>query len=96
MHRFRLLVPLLVLAVALGVGPGAHASSSGVVVNQVYAGGGNSGASYTNDFIELFNGGSSAADLTGWSVQYASAASTSHCQSQSTTPQSASHRRVLR
>jgi hypothetical protein len=38
------------------------------------AGGGNSGASYTNDFVELFNGGSSAVNLTGWSVQYASAA----------------------
>ena len=77
MNRFRLLVPLLVLALAFVVGPAAHASSSGVVVSQVYAGGGNSGASYTNDFVELFNGGSTAADLTGWSIQYASAASTS-------------------
>src|SRR4051794_29340899 len=77
MNRFRLLVPLLVLALAFVVGPAAHASSSGVVVSQVYAGGGNSGASYTNDFVEIFNGGSSAADLAGWSVQYASAASTS-------------------
>jgi hypothetical protein len=77
MHRFRLLVPLLALALAFVFGPAAHASSSGLVVSQVYAGGGNSGASYTNDFVELFNGGSSAADLTGWSIQYASAASTS-------------------
>jgi hypothetical protein len=76
MHRFRLLVPLVALALLVGA-PAAHASSSGLVVSQVYAGGGNSGASYTNDFVELFNGGSSAADLTGWSVQYASAASTS-------------------
>src|SRR5215468_5185398 len=77
MHRFRLLVPLLALAVAFAVGPAAHACSSGLVVSQFYAGGGNSGASYTNDFVEVFNGGSSAADLTGWSIQYASAASTS-------------------
>jgi uncharacterized protein len=75
MHRIRLLVALL--AVAVVVGPAAHASSSGVVVSQVFAGGGNSGASYTNDFVELFNGGSAAVDITGWSVQYASAASTS-------------------
>jgi hypothetical protein len=76
MHRIRLLVPLL--AVALVSAPSAaHASSSGLVVSQVYAGGGNSGARYTNDFVELFNGGSSVADLTGWSIQYASAASTS-------------------
>jgi hypothetical protein len=77
MHRFRLLVPLVAVVLALVVGPAAHASSSGVVVGQVYAGGGNSGASYTNDFVELFNGGSSAADLSGWSIQYASATSTS-------------------
>ena len=76
MHRFRLLVPLVFLALFAGV-PVGHASSSGLVVSQVYAGGGNSGASYTNDFVELFNGGSSAADLTGMSIQYASAASTS-------------------
>lgn len=77
MHRIRLLVPLLALALVAAT-PTAHASSSGgLVVSQVYAGGGTSGASYTNDFVELFNGGSSAADLTGWSVQYASAASTS-------------------
>ena len=41
--------------------------------DQVYGGGGNSGATYTNDFIELFNAGTSAVSLTGWSVQYASA-----------------------
>jgi hypothetical protein len=76
MHRLRLLVPLVLIALFAGV-PAGHASSSGLVVSQVYAGGGNSGASYTNDFVELFNGGTSAADLTGMSVQYASAASTS-------------------
>ena len=76
MHRIRLLVPLLAVVLLAG-SPAAHASSSGLVVSQVYGGGGNSGASYTNDFVEIFNGGSSAANLTGWSVQYASAASTS-------------------
>jgi predicted extracellular nuclease len=43
----------------------------------VYGGGGNSGAPYTNDFIELTNNSSSPVDLTGWSIQYASAAGTS-------------------
>lgn len=47
-------------------------SQSQVVISQVYGGGGNSGAPYTNDFIELFNRGTVAQDLTGWSVQYAS------------------------
>lgn len=48
-----------------------------VRISQVYGGGGNSAATYTNDFIELFNAGSSAVDITGWSVQYASATGTS-------------------
>src|SRR5262249_26279082 len=30
-------------------------STSSVVVSQVYGGGGNTGAPYTNDFVELFN-----------------------------------------
>src|SRR5262249_35784308 len=38
---------------------------------------GNSGATLRSDFIELFNSGSSAVVVDGWSVQYASAAGTS-------------------
>ena len=49
----------------------------GVVISQVYGGGGNSGATYKNDFIELHNAGPSDVQLDGWSVQYASAAGTS-------------------
>ncbi|CAN5469433.1 hypothetical protein BH23ACI1_BH23ACI1_02550 [soil metagenome] len=47
-----------------------------IVISQVYGGGGNSGATYTHDYIELFNRGDSAVSVTGWSVQYASAAGT--------------------
>jgi predicted extracellular nuclease len=43
-----------------------------VVISEIYGGGGNTGATYTNDFIELYNPGSSAVSLSGWSVQYAS------------------------
>ena len=53
------------------------APSTTVVVSQVYGGGGNAGATYTHDFIELFNRGSSVVSLNGWSVQYASSAGTS-------------------
>lgn len=49
-------------------------AASPVVISQVYGGGGNSGATFKNDFIELFNRGDAAVDITGWSVQYASAA----------------------
>ncbi|MFE4172504.1 lamin tail domain-containing protein [Streptomyces sp. NPDC056909] len=46
------------------------APSSDAVIAEVYGGGGNSGATLTNDFIELGNAGSGSFDLTGWSVQY--------------------------
>jgi beta-lactamase superfamily II metal-dependent hydrolase/predicted extracellular nuclease len=49
----------------------------GVDLSQVYGAGGNTGAVFTNDFIEVFNRGNSAVDLNGWSVQYASAGGTS-------------------
>lgn len=55
----------------------AHASTNGVVISQVYGGGGNTGATYKNDFIELFNAGASSVNLNGWSVQYASASGAS-------------------
>ena len=47
-----------------------------VVISQIYGGGGNSGAPYQNDFIELFNPTATAVSLAGWSVQYASATGT--------------------
>lgn len=59
------------------VAPSAPAVSSNIVINQVYGGGGNSGSSYRNDFIELFNRGASSVDVSGWSVQYTSAGGTS-------------------
>src|SRR5215471_12592438 len=55
----------------------AWAASPNIVISQVYGGGGNSGATYTNDFVELFNRGATAVSLNGWSVQYASATGTS-------------------
>lgn len=47
-----------------------------IVISQVYGGGGNSGATYKNDYVELYNAGTAAVSLTGWSVQYASATGT--------------------
>ncbi|MGE0884510.1 MAG: lamin tail domain-containing protein [Blastocatellales bacterium] len=50
--------------------------SSDIVISQVYGGGGNSGASFQNDFIELFNRGNSPVNVTGWAIQYASSTGT--------------------
>ncbi len=57
--------------------PGAQGLSSGLVISQIYGGGGNSGATLTHDFIEVFNRGTTPISVNGWSVQYASAAGTS-------------------
>ncbi len=47
-----------------------------IVISQVYGAGGNKGASLTNDFVELFNNGSTAVTMTGWALQYASSGGT--------------------
>jgi hypothetical protein len=72
-----LLVPLALILLYAAPSSGAAGGSATLVVSQVFAAGGNSGATYANDYVELFNRGTAAVDLSGWSVQYASAASTS-------------------
>jgi hypothetical protein len=47
-------------------------ASAQVVISQIYGAGGNAGAVFANDFVELFNRGSTAVSLTGYSLQYAS------------------------
>lgn len=68
------MLPQVVIALILC--GSAFAQSSTVVISQIYGGGGNSGATWRNDFIELFNRSSNAVTLNGSSVQYASAAGT--------------------
>ncbi|HET7045524.1 MAG TPA: lamin tail domain-containing protein [Gaiellaceae bacterium] len=77
MTRTRLLLAAALAASLLVLPTVARASASGVVVSQVYGGGGNAGATFTNDFVELFNAGSSAVDLSGWTIQYATSTGTS-------------------
>ncbi|MGG7144857.1 5'-nucleotidase C-terminal domain-containing protein [Clostridium nigeriense] len=45
-----------------------------VVISEVYGGGGNGGATYKNDFIELYNPTDTDINLTGWKVQYSAKA----------------------
>ncbi len=56
----------------------APSPTASVVINEVYGGGGNTGATYKNDFIELVNTSSAPVELDGWSVQYASSTSLSY------------------
>jgi hypothetical protein len=87
------LVTILVTAGALAT-PAARSASPDVVVSQVFAGGGNAGAPFANDYVELFNRGSTLVDVGGWTVQYASATGTSW-QSTSLTGSIAPGRRYL-
>lgn len=76
-HFFRRVIPLLFL-ICIG-----RFAQGQVVISQVYGAGGNAGAIYKNDFVELFNRGNSSVDLTGWSIQYASATGTGNLGSNS-------------
>src|SRR4051812_21976452 len=75
MQSIRFLAALACACLVFASGA-AQGASSTVVISQLYAGGGNSGATFTNDFVELLNRGSSAVDLSGWTVQYATAGGT--------------------
>ena len=69
--------------VALGISANAQ-----IVINEVYGGGGaTSGTpSYKNDFVELINIGSTAASLTGATLQYSASGATSTFNSYVTLP----------
>lgn len=47
-----------------------------VTIAQVYGGGGNQGATYSRDFVELKNRTAQPVQLRGWSLQYASSTGT--------------------
>lgn len=64
-------------AVALAILASIPVQAADLVISQAYGGGGNSGAVWRNDFVELFNRGNAPVDLAGWSLQYASASGSS-------------------
>jgi len=51
----------------------AFASTSGIVISQVYGGNGNT---FSRDYVELFNASSTPVNISGWSIQYSSATGT--------------------
>ena len=61
-----------------------RAVSAGLVISQVYGAGGNSGATYTHDYVELYNRSGSPISLSGLSIQYASATGTGNFGSTAT------------
>jgi DNA/RNA endonuclease G (NUC1)/fibronectin type 3 domain-containing protein len=49
---------------------------SHLVISQVYGGGGNTGATFQNDYVEIFNPSNAPVSTTGWSIQYGAATGT--------------------
>ena len=72
--RFSWLALALPLALVIVATPAFAVGN--VVISQVYGGGGNSGATLKNDFIELYNRSGADANISGWAVQYTSATGT--------------------
>jgi endonuclease/exonuclease/phosphatase family metal-dependent hydrolase len=72
----KVLSALFLLLVSLSTLSAHAAGSSSLVISQLYGGGGNTGATYTNDYVEIFNRSTSAVSLSGYSLQYASATTT--------------------
>ncbi len=60
-------IGLLALIFALMSG---NARAQQVVISQIYGGGGNAGATFNRDFVELHNRGSTPAVIAGFSIQY--------------------------
>jgi hypothetical protein len=60
-----------------GQGTIQNDDAAGLVISQVYGGGGNASATYANDLIEIFNRGTTTIDfaVTPYSAQYAAATS---------------------
>jgi predicted extracellular nuclease len=67
----------LALAPLAAVAP-AHSAVDGkqVVISEVYGGGGNTGATYKQDFVELYNPTTAPVSLSSMSVQYRSGSGT--------------------
>ena len=65
---------ILTLLTALALTAGTNAQ---ILINEVYAGGGSNtaGASYTRDYVELYNTTAAPFSLAGFSLQYAPASS---------------------
>ncbi len=59
------------LVCLLGFGsmvPGQSIADANIVISQIYTRGGETGAIYQSDFIELYNRGNSVVDINGWSL----------------------------
>jgi hypothetical protein len=66
---------LVSLAIA-SISVQAAFAANAVRISQVYGGGGNTSATYSNDYVELFNSSGAPVNISGWSLQYGSSGGT--------------------
>ncbi len=71
-YWIRSFVPLIAFTICLQIP--AEATSSNVVISQIYLGTGDSNLKPAYQYIELFNRGTINTSLSGWSIQYAAEA----------------------
>ena len=78
-HHRRASVVLSILAVSAAtatasLGAGLHAAdvTTGIVISQVYGGGGFAGSTLNADYVELFNRGTTPQTMSGWALVYTS------------------------
>ena len=74
--RCQSLLASVLSILALAVFGASSAKAQQVVISQIYGGGGNVGATYNRDYVELHNRGSSAVNLSTWSIQYGASTGT--------------------
>ncbi len=76
-RRFRRVLAMIGVATiataGLTIPANAAPDGSAVVINEVYGGGGNSGAYYTHDFVELYNPTSAPIAVAGFQIKYSGA-----------------------
>jgi predicted extracellular nuclease len=89
------IAPVLAVSGLLATTSPAQAASASVVISEVYGGGGNGGATWTNDFVELYNRSDAAVDVSGWVVQYYSATATVASSTATLTGSVAAHHTYL-
>src|SRR5665647_742494 len=89
------IAPVLAISGALFAAAPAQAVSTNVVISEVYGGGGNSNAIWKNDFVELYNRSDADVDVSGWAVQYYSAAGTTATNTTNLTGAVAPHHAYL-
>lgn len=71
----KLVIVLAILAIAA---PAFAVDPGDIVISQLYSSGGNTGATYNQKYVELFNRTNQTINISGWSLQYGSGTSTTN------------------